>query len=143
MTASAGSAVTGPHPSPAAAVVLGAVTAAVLANVAVHAAGRAFGGSFRFTSASGPAQVDAATVAGFTALPLLVGLTLAALLGRRWPRMILVAQVVAPTLAISTIFVMTLPADFDHVSTLTLASCHVVLVPVSILTLLRLQNRIG
>lgn len=82
-------------------------------------------------------------MAGFTALPLLVGLTLAALLGRRWPRMILVAQVVAPTLAISTIFVMTLPADFDHVSTLTLASCHVVLVPVSILTLLRLQNRIG
>jgi hypothetical protein len=72
-------------------------------------------------------------------LPLLVGLSVAALLGRRWPAVLSVALVVAPALALVTILVMTVPADLDRVSTLALASCHVVLAPVAIVALLRLR----
>lgn len=127
------------HRRPAAVIVAAAVVVAVLANVAVHAIGGVLGGSFRFTSPSGPATVDPATVAGFTAIPLLIGLTLAALLARRWPHLLTVGLVVAPVLAVATIPVMTLPADFDDVSTVTLAICHVVLVPISLLALVRLR----
>ena len=37
-----------------------------------------------------------------------------------------------PLLAVGTILVMTVPADFDTASTATLAVCHVTLVPISI-----------
>ena len=96
-----------------------------------------------FTSPTGPAGVDAATVAGFATVPLLVGLVLAALLARRWPRVLTVAQVVAPVLALVTVPLMTLPADFDRVSTAALALGHVVLAPVSVLALRALRRRSG
>lgn len=128
------------HPAlEAAAVVATAVLVAVGLNVLVHAVGRAMGGSFRFTSAAGPAEVTATTVAGFTAVPLLAGLVVAALVARRWPRLVTLGLVVAPVLALGTIALMTVPADFDEASTVTLALCHVVLVPVSVLALLRLR----
>jgi len=126
---------------PAVVVVLGAVVVAVALNLVVYAAGRAAGGRFTFTAPAGPAEVDAATVAGFTAVPLLVGLALAALLARRWAWVVPVALVVAPALALVTIVVMTLPADLDAVSTVTLALCHVVLAPVAVLALRRLPRR--
>ena len=97
-------------------------------------------GDVRFTAPAGPAEVDAATVAGFTVVPLLAGLVLAALLGPRWPWVYAVALVVAPTLALVTILVLTLPADLDTVSTAALASCHVVLAPVAVLALRRLRG---
>lgn len=121
--------------------VTAAVVIAVAVNVLVYAGGRALGGSFRFTSGTGPAQVNAVTVAGFTAVPLLAGLTVAALAARRWPWLITVGLIAAPTLALSTIAIMTLPADLDPISTVTLALCHVVLVPVAVLALLRLRGR--
>lgn len=80
-------------------------------------------------------------MAGFTAVPLLAGLTVAALVARRWPRLITVGLIAAPTLALSTIAIMTLPADLDPISTVTLALCHVVLAPVAVLALLRLRRR--
>jgi hypothetical protein len=129
-----------PRTRSAAAVVGAAVAVAVLANLALYALGRLLGGSYRFTTAAGPAEVDAATVAGFTVAPLLAGLVLAALLGRRWPWVHAVALVVAPALALVTILVMTLPADLDPVSTAALASCHVVLAPVAVLALRRLRG---
>lgn len=49
-------------------------------------------------------------------------------------------MVVAPVLAVLTIFVMTIPADLDTVSTVALAACHVTLVPISILAV-RLLRR--
>ena len=125
--------------SPLAVVALAAAVA-VVANLGVYAAGRAAGGDFTFTDGRGATQtVDAVTVAGFTAVPLLVGLAAAALLGRRWPVLVTVAMVVAPVLALATIAVMTIPVDLDTASTVALAACHVVLVPVSLvaLTLLR------
>lgn len=118
----------------------GAVVVAVAVNLAVYATGRAAGATFDFTAATGPATVDAATVAGFTAVPLLVGLTLAALLGRRWAWVVPAALVIAPVLAVATIFLMTVPADLDTASTVTLACCHLSLVPISVLALRALRH---
>lgn len=121
--------------------VVAAVVLAVLVNLLVYGIGRLAGGSFGFTGPTGaPMEVDAVTVAGFTALPFAVGLTLAAVLGRRWRQVLLVALVLAPTLALVTIAVMTLPADLDATSTLSLAMCHVVLAVISVLALLRLRR---
>lgn len=121
------------------AIVAATVAVSVLVNVVIYAVGRAAGGSFRFTSASGPAEVDVLTVVGFTVVPLLLGMTVVALLVRVWPWVATVALFVAPTLALVTIAVMTLPAGFDATSTITLALCHVALVATSALGLLALR----
>ena len=114
-----------------AAVVVGAVLVAVVVNLVVYAVGRAAGGSFEFTSAAGdPSEVDALTVAGFSALPLLIGLSAVALLRGLGAWVVRTALVVGPVLALGTIALMTLPADFDRTSTATLALCHVALVPI-------------
>jgi len=121
-------------------VVLVAVGVALVANLALYGLGRMLGRSFAFTGPAGPAEVDAAPVAGFTLMPLLVGLLLAALLSVRWPRVLSVAMVVAPVLALGTVPVMTLPVDLDGVSTAALALCHLVLAPVSVLALRALRR---
>jgi hypothetical protein len=121
-------------------VVLAAVGSALLVNLAVYAVGRAAGGSFSFSAASGPSEVDAVTVGGFTVVPFLLGLTLAALLARRWPRVLDLALVVAPVLALGTVALMTLPADLDRVSTIALGACHVVLAVIAVAALLRLRR---
>ena len=123
---------------PRAAVVALAVLAAVVFNLIVYAVGRAAGGTFRFTSAGAPAEVDAVTVAGFSAVPLLVGLVAVALLAPRGAWVTRVALVLGPLLAIGTVAAMTVPADFDRASTVTLAVCHLVLVPVILLAVPRL-----
>ncbi|WP_250038091.1 DUF6069 family protein [Paractinoplanes maris] len=112
-----------------------AVVAAVVINLLVYAVGRAAGGSFRFTADGVTNEVDAVTVAGFSAVPLLVGLVLVALLGRLGSWVSRVAAIVAPVLAVVTILVMTLPADLDRASTITLALCHVTLAPISVLAI--------
>lgn len=123
-----------------------AVLVALVANLLVYAIGRLAGGRYQFTGAS-PAggapvvnEVDALTVAGFTVVPLLVGLTLAAALSRRWPWVLTVALVVAPVLALVTIALGTVPVDFDTVSTAALGACHVVAGIVSVLALLQLRR---
>ena len=115
------------------AVIAAAVGVALVANLVVFAVGRALGGSFTFTREGTATTVDAATVAGFTVVPLLLGLVVVALLARRFPVVATVASIVAPVLAVVTIGVMTLPAGFDTVSTVALALCHLVLAPVSVL----------
>jgi hypothetical protein len=124
------------------AIVAAGVAAAVVINLLVYAAGRALGGSFRFTAANGPSEVDAVTVAGFSAVPLLIGLTLVAVLARfEWvPK---AALVIGPVLALGTIALMTLPADFDSTSKTTLALCHVVLVPITVVAVRALRDRAG
>lgn len=79
-------------------------------------------------------------VAGFSAVPLLAGLVVVALLGGRVPALHRVAAVVAPVLAVVTVPVMTLPAGFDAVSTVTLALCHPMLAPISVVALLALRR---
>jgi hypothetical protein len=117
-----------------------AVAAAVVLNLVVFGLGRAAGGSFRFTTDGRVNEVDALTVAGFTAVPLLAGLTLVALLSRLGAWVTRTAVVVAPVLAVGTILVMTVPADFDATSTVTLALCHLILAPISVLAVVAMSR---
>lgn len=117
-----------------------AVLVALAVNLLIYAIGRLAGGSYRFTAGGAPVEVDALTVGGFSVVPLLIGLTLAALLSLRWPRVVLVALVVAPVLALVTVPLLTLPADFDGTSTVALALCHVTMAVVAVLALLRLRR---
>lgn len=119
--------------------VLAATATAVVTNLLVYAAGRASGGDFTFTRAGSAMTVDAVTVAGFSAVPLGAGLALVAVLVSRVPWITAVASVVAPLLAVVTIFVMTIPVDLDRVSTVALACCHLTLVPISLLAIRRIQ----
>lgn len=120
-------------------VVLADVTTAVLVNLLVYAVGRLAGGDFTFDREGATVAVDAVTVAGFSALPLGLGLAVVALTAMRLPWITQVAAVVAPVLAVATIALMTLPVDLDTVSTLSLASCHLTLVPISIVAIRRLR----
>ena len=113
-------------------IIAAAVGAAALINLILYGLGRAAGGTFHFTSSSGPAVVDGATVVAFSVVPLLVGLVAVALLTRLGGWVIRTALVVGPLLAVATIALMTLPTDLDATSKMTLALCHLVLVPIII-----------
>ena len=127
---------------PRAAIVAVAVLTAVVVDLVVYALGRVAGGTFRFTTPDGPAQVDAVTVAGFSAVPLLVGLAAVAVLAPLGAWVTRAALVVGPALALGTIPLMTLPADFDTVSTTTLALCHLMLVPVTIAAVAAIDRQV-
>jgi len=127
--------------APAPWIVAGAVIAAVAVNLTVYAFGRALGGTFTFTSPTGGAHVDPLTLIGFTAVPLTLGLAVLALVGRWWKGAFLLALVVAPVLELGSILIMTVPTDLDPISKLTLATCHVALVPVTVVAVLALRVR--
>ncbi len=120
-------------------VVLAAVVAAVIINLFVFAVGRLAGGDFAFTQAGSIVEVDAVTVAGFSAVPISLGLIVVALLARRLLWIVRVATVAAPVLAVATIGIMTIPVDLDTISTVTLATRHLTLVPISIVAIRRLR----
>ncbi len=126
---------------PAPALVALAVAVAIVVNVGIHSLGRALGATYRFTAATGPAEVDTLTVIGFTLLPLTVALTLVAVLGRFWAWVLPVALVAGPVLELGSIAGMTIPADFEPLSKVFLALCHVALVPITIVTVLALRRR--
>lgn len=131
--------VTRPRTTARAVVVFTAIATAVLVNLLAYAIGRLAGGDFTFNRDGTRVAVDALTVAGFSAVPLGVGLAIVALTSPRLPWVTRVAVVVAPLLAVATIALMTLPVNLDTVSTLTLASCHLTLVPISIVAIRRLR----
>ena len=109
---------------------LGAVIAAVVLTVAVnlvvYGVGAALGATYRFTAATGPAHVDALTLSGFTAVPLLVGLAVVAVLSRWWGWVPPVALAVAVLGAIGSIPFMPFSVDLDLASAIALAIAHVV-----------------
>ena len=121
--------------------VLGTVVAALLLNLLVYGLGVAAGGSFELTSNGERATVTAGTVAGMTAVPLLVGLVVTALLSLRWVGVIRVAQVVGPVLSLATIGG-TVVADFDATSTVTLSAMHVVIAALIIAGLELMRRRL-
>ncbi|MEH0937815.1 DUF6069 family protein [Micromonospora psammae] len=123
-------------------VALGGATA-VAVNLILYGAGRAAGGTFQFTSSNGPAEVDALTVAGFSAVPLLIGLAAVALLAPHAAWVIRAALVVGPVLAVGAIVLMTLPADFDTASKPTLALCHLTLVPITVAAVVAIGRQAG
>ena len=122
-------------------VIAAAAGAAVLINLILYGVGRAAGGTFRFTASTGPAVVDGVTVAAFSALPLLAGLVAVALLSRFGAWVVRTALIVGPLLAVATIVAMTLPTDLDATSKVTLALCHLVLVPIIIVAVRLLGRR--
>lgn len=123
------------------AVIAATVGIALVVNLIGYASGRAAGGRYEFVRGGRTMEVDAATVAGFTVVPLLVGLVLVAVVAPRWPVVHRIALVGAPLLAVGTIGAMTIPAGFDTASTVALASCHLTLVPISVAGLLALAPR--
>lgn len=130
---------TRPRTTGRALVVLTATATAVLVNLLAFTLGRLAGGDFTFSRNGTTVAVDALTVAGFSAVPLGAGLVVVALTAPRIPWVTRVAVVLAPVLAVATIAVMTLPVDLDTVSTLALASCHLTLVPISVVAIRRLR----
>lgn len=120
--------------------VVAAVVVALLVNLAIWAIGAAAGGSFTFTEGGVVQSAAPGGVVLMTTVPLLLGMTLAALLSRRWPRMIRVAQVVGAALALLTIG-STLVADFDGASTAALAAMHVVIAVVVVVGLEAMRRR--
>ena len=107
----------------------------LLTNLAVYAIGRAFGGAFTYQQNGAAVRVEPVAITIMSLVPLALGLALAAALSRRWPAAILVARIAAPTLAVVTIAVMTIPAGFDTTSTVSLAAMHLALIPAALLAL--------
>ncbi|WP_280303805.1 DUF6069 family protein [Nocardia neocaledoniensis] len=115
--------------------VLGAVVAAVALNLIVWAVGELAGGSFTMTDAAGVvSDVAPGGVILMSAVPLLIGMTVAVLVSYLWTGVLRVAAVVGSLLSIGTI-ALTVSAGFDTVSTVALSVMHVVLVPVLVVAL--------
>ena len=104
--------------------------------------GRAPAARSTFTAPTGPAHVDPVTRRRVHApcrctLGLAVAGSARPLVEGRVPP----ALVVAPVLELGSILVMTVPADLDPTSKMTLAACHVALVPVTVVAVLALRKR--
>ncbi|WP_431957632.1 DUF6069 family protein [Nocardia lijiangensis] len=121
--------------------VLGAVAAAVLANLVVWLIGAAAGGSFIVADGTTTQDVAPGGVVVMSAVPLLVGLTAAALLSYRWVGVLRVAEVVGSALTLVTIAA-TVAATFDTASTVALSVMHVVLVPVIVVSMEGLRKHL-
>jgi hypothetical protein len=116
------------------------VLVARVSNLATLGAGLTAGGDFGSTAADDRLTVGADGVAMLTIVPLLIGMTLAAVLSRRWPVVLRIGMFAGPALALATIGFMTIPADLDTTSTVFLSLMHVALVPVTILGLRALAS---
>ncbi len=121
-------------------IVIATLAAALVVNELIYLIGHAIGGSFVFHQDGKVYHVNAGAIAILTAPPVAVGMTLAALLSLRWAWTVKAALVIAPVLAVVTIFVMTIPADFDTASTITLALTHLALAPVCVAGLLAIAR---
>lgn len=98
------------------------VTLAV--NLLLWLVGLAAGGSFEMTDAAGSTTSAApGGVVVLTVAPMSIGLSAAALLSLRWPRVIPVAQIIGAVLAVATIG-LTLATDFDAPSMTMLSMMH-------------------
>ncbi|WP_378736860.1 DUF6069 family protein [Nocardia brasiliensis] len=114
--------------------IIGSVAVAVVVNLAVWLLGEAAGGSFEVVDKGVTNYVGGIGVILSSAVPLLIGMTLAALISYRWVGVLRVAQVVGSVLAIATIG-LTVSAAFDTASTVALSVMHVVLAPVLVIGL--------
>ncbi len=118
------------------------VAVALPVNLVIWAIGVAVGGSFEYTDAGKTQSAAPGGVVVMTAIPLLIGMTSAALLSYRWPGVIRLAQVVGPTIALLTIGG-TLAADFDGASTVALSAMHIAIVPILIVGLEAMRRGLG
>ncbi len=117
------------------------VVAALVINLVIWVIGAAAGGSFEFTDAGKTQSAAPGGVIVMTVIPLLIGMTLTALVSYRWLGVIRVAQVVGPLIALLTIGG-TVAANFDGVSTVALSAMHVTAVPILIVGLEAMHRRL-
>jgi hypothetical protein len=125
------------------AVIAAALAGLLLINLVIYAIGRALGGAFTYQQNGSTVRVDPAAITIMSLAPLATGLALIAVLSQMWPAAIRVARIAAPTLAVATIAVMTIPAGFDTTSTLALATMHLATIPAALLALSALPRRPG
>jgi uncharacterized protein DUF6069 len=123
------------------AVIAATLSGLLLINLVIYAIGRALGGDFTYSQDGAAVRVDPAAITIMSLAPLATGLALIAALSRIWTWAIRVARIAAPTLAVATIAVMTIPAGFDTTSTLALAAMHLATVPAALLALNALPRR--
>lgn len=126
------------------AVIAAVMAGLLLTNLAIYAVGRALSGAFAYTQDGAPVRVNPAAITIMSVAPLATGLALIAALFRKWPPAIRVARIAAPTLAVATIVVMTIPAGFDTTSTVALATMHLTTAAAALLalnTLLRCRSQ--
>ncbi|MFI6171266.1 DUF6069 family protein [Nocardia sp. NPDC051052] len=109
--------------------VIGSVVVAVAVNLVVWLLGEAAGGSFEVVDKGVTTAVGAGGVIVSSGVPLLIGMTLAALVSYFWAGALRVAQIVGAVLAIATIG-LTVAAPFDAATTVALSVMHLVLAPV-------------
>jgi hypothetical protein len=86
-----------------------AIVLALAVNLVIYAIGRAAGGAFTYTQSGRTSTVDAVAITFLSTGPLTVGLTLVAILSRRWPVLINAAKIASPALALATIALMRTP----------------------------------
>ncbi|NKX88921.1 DUF6069 family protein [Nocardia coubleae] len=122
--------------------VLGAVAAALIANLIIWGIGEAAGGSFTTNTDGKVSDVAPGGVILMSVVPLLIGLTAAVLISYKWTGVLRVAAVVGSVLSIATIG-MTLTAGFDTASTIALSLMHVVLVPAMVIALEGVRRHIA
>jgi Family of unknown function (DUF6069) len=118
-----------------------ALAGLLLTNLALYAIGRAFGGAFTYTQNGVPVRVDPVAITIMSLAPSASGLALIAALSRKWPAAIRVARIAAPTLAVATVAVMTIPAGFDTTSAVALAAMHLATIPAALVALHALPRR--
>ncbi len=121
-------------------IVIATVVIAVVANLLIFAIGASVGATYEFTSEGQPARVDTITLVGFTALPLAVGMTIAAILSRLWRWVVPVALFVTLVLGLGSIVAMPLQTDLDAASKTALSLCHVALTLAGVAGLLALRS---
>jgi hypothetical protein len=123
------------------AIVAATVVAAVVANTVIWAVGALASGSFEYTDGGATQSAAPGGVIVLTAVPVAVGMALAALLAPRWPVLVRVAQVVGPLASLLTIGG-TISADFDGPSTVALSLAHVAIVPALLVGLEVVHRRV-
>lgn len=121
--------------------VLGAVAAAVAVNLILWGVGAAAGGSFVTVDNGTEMDVAPGGVIVMSAVPLLIGTTVAAVVSYWWTGVLRVAAVVGSALALATI-ALTVAADFDTASTVALSLMHVTLVPILVVAMEGLRKQL-
>lgn len=114
--------------------IVASVAVSVAVNLVVWLLGEAAGGSFEMVDNGVTTQIGASTVITSAAVPLFIGMTLAALISYLWAGVLRVAQIVGGVLAVATIG-LTVSAAFDTATTVTLSVMHLVLAPVLVVGL--------
>ena len=99
---------------------------ALVPNLVIWLLGLAAGGSFEMTDAGTTSSVAPGGVVMLTVIPILIGMTLAALISLKWVAVIRPAEVIGALLPLATI-ALTIQADFDTASTIALSVMHVVI----------------